>query len=97
MKQAAAGVIVFIDNGKSGAAYRAGNPFLPAKLLDEGSFTSAQGTMKGENAPVARLLPKALGGGIDIIKCELDFHAAKVNGKMQRGRYIISRWLPVGW
>jgi hypothetical protein len=90
MKKAATRVVVLVDDGKSGAAYRAGNPLHCAELLYKGGLAGAKGAMKGEYGMVTGLFPKGMGGGGDIIETELDFHGAKVKGKLQRGRYINS-------
>lgn len=95
MKQVPAGIVVLIYDRKCRAAYRAGNPFFLAEMLYKGGFACAQGPMKSENDMVSRILPELAGGGGDIIDIELDFHAAKVTGKLQRRRYIISARLDV--
>jgi hypothetical protein len=97
MKKAAARVIVLVDDGKGGAANRAGNPLQFAELFYKGGLAGAERAMKGEYGMVTGLLPEGMGGGGDIIKTELDFHRAKVKGKLQRGRYINSLHQAAAW
>lgn len=90
MIKTAARVIVLVDDGKSRTAYRAAYPLFLAKLLYKGCFTGAERPMKGVYLSVAGLLPELAGRGGDIVYGKLQFHAAKVAGKLQQGIYIIS-------
>lgn len=72
-------ILVFIDNGKSGAAHHIFHPFCITQCMNKSGFSRPHCTMKGKYFFPGCLFPETGSGIFYIIQGKDQLHGAKVN------------------